>query len=92
MSSVQRAVIVLGVLAALAVTFVWPPKIVHTLTGARLTVASCVTEYMDRAQGLKDCGTLATVDGGLLAVYLVVIAAATAALYFVLRGVDRPAA
>ena len=40
-------------------------ELTSTVTDVRSTVASCVTWVLDRAQGMKDRVTLATVDGSL---------------------------
>ncbi len=100
----QRVILVLGVLAALTVTFVFPPKLLHGIGGARSTVlAECGVRPVDFAAlagvpgesstitTYNQCAAKATVETSTLLVYLAVIVGATAGLSYAVsyRGVSQ---
>lgn len=82
MAILQRLILVVGVLAALAVTFIWPPKVVYGSGGGRFSTAACV---LGNGEMDTECLNLATIDGGVLATRLGVIVLATLALAYASR-------
>ena len=49
MTILQRLILVAGVLAALAVTFIWPPKYLQAMNGAKLSIeGECGPKYEAR--------------------------------------------
>lgn len=82
MANLQRVVLVLGVLAALAVTFVWPPKYVQA-RGTRMSIEQCVGTGSESVR--QDCLKYANQDGSLLLAYLLAIGGATAGLVYATR-------
>ena len=91
----QRVILVLGVLVALTVTFVFPPKLLYGTGGARSTVlAECGVKPTDfrgkfglsgessETQSYNRCAARAAVDAPTLLLYLTVIVGSTAGLAY----------
>lgn len=82
MLNVQRVIVVLGVIAALGIAFIWPPVYVQ-VNGTRFSIDQCIDGGGERVR--RDCLELANPDGSLLLAYLMVVAGSTAALAYATR-------